>query len=342
MRFSRPLWAGLLSSLALGVAFLACGDDNIVYEAADGGGFDPIDAATKDSGKDAATRTDAGVLVGPASLDFDPDGKGDPISMVWNDELQTLFIADNTGNQIWTWTDADGFAKLAQIPDDPEATSTNNTSLGQIVRLSDGTLVVPRFGNGKRGAICWVNPDTKDTGCVPNAPLERRRTALTATPDDEMFGGYFAPGSTGPDAGIVTRVDFDGETDYAGGFQKPVGMLVVNGQLIVSEQGRNVLYALPTDGGAVAPYPIYAEIPSPDALTRGPGDSILTGQFKPQTDGGPLQIRQIGSDGTVKVVVPDQTFTKPQGTAYDPTNKRLFVADSNGSTVRTVRIFPLE
>src|SRR5262245_32623310 len=101
----------------------------------------------------AATR----VVRGPTSLDFDPAGNGDPISIVWHDPSATLYIADNRNDQIWTWTDAAGFKKLVTLPSDPAAADAGQSNLGQIVRLADGSLVVPRFGFGKNGAIVHVN-----------------------------------------------------------------------------------------------------------------------------------------------------------------------------------------
>src|SRR5262245_58153319 len=98
-----------------------------------------------------AKKADVPERKGPQTLLFDPDGNGDPASLLWDNG--TLYIADNKNDQIWTWTDAHGFVKLVKVPGDPDATASGKTELGQIVRLSDGTLVVPRFGAGKHGAI---------------------------------------------------------------------------------------------------------------------------------------------------------------------------------------------
>jgi hypothetical protein len=234
--------------------------------------------------------------------------------------------------------------KLATVPDDPAATDAGQTNLGQIVRLSHGTLVVPRFGFGQRGAIVYVNPTTGESGTVPGLSLTRRRVALArgGGGDSEMWGAYFLQGGGSDDAGVVTKVTRTSETAYAGGFQKPVAVIELNGELIVSEQARGLLYALPLDGGATPPYKVYAALPSPDALTEGPNGSLVTGQFRPLSDGGPLQLRQVFTDGGFQVIQPGAALTKPQGVAYDKTNRRLFVADSNGTTVRTIKIFPLE
>ena len=49
-------------------------------------------------------------------------------------------------------------------------------------------------------------------------------------------------------AGAVTRIDLQtGETIYAGGFAKIVGVLVANGKLYVSDQGNSTIFVLPLE-----------------------------------------------------------------------------------------------
>lgn len=286
-----------------------------------------------------ATQVASGFVRGPVSLDFDPAGNGDPVSLAWDDDRSTLYIADNRNDQIWTWTDKGGFARLVKVPSDPEVARAGGSDLGQIVKLADGTLVVPRFGGGKSGGVAYINPSGGAGGTVPKLARERKRLGLTR--GAPLWGTSFGEGRSTDDAGVVAKITFDGETDYAGGFQKPVGVLVHEGRLIVSDQTRGVLYSLPLEG-AKAPYDVFARVETPDALSEGPNGSVLTGQFRAGSEGGALHVRQIFPDGGVRNVAPDIVMTKPKGIAYDKTNKRLFVADSNGSTVRTLKILPLE
>ena len=119
--------------------------------------------------------------------------------------------------------------------------------------------------------------------------------------------------------------------------------------LLVVDQNTNTVYALPTDttqlgdGGLAdgGPYPVYATVVSPDQLSAGPNGSVFTDQFRPATDGGPLQVRQIWPDGGVNVFAPSVDFAGPTDVAYDKTNHRLFVVDTNGTTVRTIKILPV-
>jgi DNA-binding beta-propeller fold protein YncE len=290
-----------------------------------------------------AARAGGGVVRGPASLDFDPTGTGAPASVLWDDDTSTLYIADNRNNQLWSWDDRTGFSKLAILPDDPAATAKGQTNLGQIARLPDGTLAVPRFGFGQRGAIVYVNPKTGAKGIVPGAALDRRRIGLARRSEgaDAMWGTYFAQTSGSEPVGAVTKVSLGTEVDYATGFQKPVSVIVHDGALVVSDQGRGVLYTLPLEG-AQPPYRVYASLPSPDTLTEGPNGSLITGQFKPLADGGAPQLRQVFADGGVSVLHPEAQLARPLGVAYDAKNRRVFVADSNGTTIRTIKILPID
>lgn len=300
-----------------------------------------IDQGDDDDGGPSITTNDAGIVTA-ANIDFDPDGDGDPTSLTYDETNNILWIADNKHNQVWKWTDAEGYYKYVTLPDlaPPDAA----TDVGQVAVLADGTIVVPRFGFGIHGAIAYVNPNTQEGGEVPGTDPTKRRVGLWPASDGtSMFGTYFRAANSMDDAGTVTLVTEQGETDYAGGFQKPVAVLVIGGQLFVSDQNRGLLYVLPTDGGAVAPYDTFSNIASPDTIVAGPNGTIISGQFRVLDDGGTLQIRQISADGaSVKVIFGDTTFTKPKGLAYDKKNKRLFVADSNGTTIRKLRIFPLQ
>jgi hypothetical protein len=342
--------AFLASVLVIPFVYLACGDDDSAGTKPTGDAgvppqpqplpppVNPPPPPPPDGGDGG------GIHRGPESMNFDPSGNGDPISMYWDDAKAMLFIADNKNNQLWSWTDAAGFAKLVKIKDDPIADDGGRTNLGQIVELADGTLVVPRFGFNAVSAIVYVNPTSGASDTVPGVDPTLKRTALTRSPDNRLWGGYFA--QPGDGKGTVTMVQLDaGEVPYAGGFEKPVGVLVVGGNLLVSEQVKlgGMIYSLPLDGGFVdgGPYDVFAAVPSTDALTEGPNGSVFTGQFKPLSDGGPLQIRQVWPDGGVDTPYPDAGLSKPQCVAYDKTNKRLFVCDSNGTTVRTIKIFPV-
>ena len=305
----------------------------LVVPACHGGdGAPPATATTT-----AVRTSENGVQRGPISLPFDPTGDGDPCSLAWDDATSTLFVADNQHDRIWRWDDKAGFAKLTTLPSDPGAPDRNN--VGQIVHLADGTFVVPRFGFGEHGGIAFTNANGK-SGTVPGLVADRRRIALTSA-NGALFGAYFLHPKGQSPIGTVTKVTLAGETDYATGFKKPVAVLFHDGKIIVSDQGANTLYAIPLEG-AKEPYAVFAKVPNPDTLTEGPDGSLITGQYRQTKDGEAVSLRRVFPDGRVEIIESSLELTKPQGVAYDRTNRRVFVADSNAKDVRTVKILPVD
>jgi sugar lactone lactonase YvrE len=146
-------------------------------------------------------------------------------------------------------------------------------------------------------------------------------------------------------ASTVTRVDLKtGETDFASGFMKIVGLVVVDDVLYVSDQMADTIYAVPLN----EPLPVsrahkvLAKLPRPDQLAAGPDGSLFTGQFQAAPGSAQsLAVRQIARDGTVRIVAQDPDVTRPSGVAYDAEGQRLFVANSGNPAHRFVRIFPI-
>ncbi len=312
----------------------------------------PVDSGTKgDSGTTSADGGDGGP--GYTTLQFDPNGTGSPDAIYWDNTNSILYIVDDTNNQVWTYTDANGFQKYAQVPDNPALDDAGGkTKLNDVTELTDGTLLVTRFGYGIGGAIYTVSPDG-GTGTVPGVPTSRKRIAITTDPSTgTIYSDSFSGGGGSAISGEIETVDLTtGTTDYATGFGKTVGLLVLGNQVLVADQNHNAIYSVPTaavqiaDGGAAladgGAFALYANIEGPDQLSAGPNGTIFTDQFQSTYDGGGPQVRQIAPDGTVTVLFPSVSFTSLSDVAYDATHSRLFVVDNNGTTVRTIKIFPI-
>ena len=184
-------------------------------------------------------------------------------------------------------------------------------------------------------------------------PAARKRIAVTVDPSTgTIYSDSFSGGGGSAIAGEIETVNLaSGTTPYASGFGKTVGLLVQGSQILVADQNDNVIYAVPTaaalvaDGGATladgGAFTVYANVQAPDQLSAGPNGTIFTDQFQSTYDGGGPQVRQIAPDGGVTVLFPSVSFTSLSDVAYDATHSRLFVVDSNGTTVRTIKIFPI-
>jgi len=309
----------------------------------------PQDIATRDTVADAEIDSPSPIPAIDAASPLDVAAgsdkfiamtEGQPASLWWEASNSTLYIADNQNNQVWSWTETAGLAKYGTTAATTGEIDAGATSVGQLVRQSDGTVVVARFGSprGSFAAVSYILPDG-GSGLVPGVDPGQHHLGLGLNTGDKLFGGYFGGTPGGAMAGVVTRIDLQtGETTYAGGFAKIVGVLVANGKLYVSDQGNSTIFVLPLEGGPLdggvydggASYQVLATLPVPDQICAGPDGSIFSGQFQAAPNStAPISVRQINPDGTVTLFRSDPDVGKPSGCAYDAARRRLFVADSS-------------
>ncbi|NBD10363.1 MULTISPECIES: hypothetical protein [Corallococcus] len=263
---------------------------------------------------------------GPKTIAVD----GDPNGLWWDAESATLYMADDQNNRVLRYRDGEGISLVANLP----AAPANGPGLGALARLADGTLVVVRFGGGTAGDVVYVRPDGT-SAIIPNLPPQRRRIGITVTKDGELLDGYFVRNNN-VNVGSVARLTLEGtEQEVVGALVKPVGVLAVGDTLFISDQIAGKVYRSPLS--APSQLVAFATLSSPDLLAVGPNDTLLTGS----RDGTVLSIRQ---SGEVSVIAGG--FQQPHGLAYDAKNKRLFIADHDGTpedgTNHTLRIIPLE
>jgi DNA-binding beta-propeller fold protein YncE len=263
---------------------------------------------------------------GPRALRLDADPNG----LWWDAASATLYLADDENNRVLKWTDAEGFALVADLPPAP----ADGAGLGNLVRMPDGTLVVVRFGGGTAGDVVYVRPDGS-AHTVPGLKPDRRRIGLTLAQDGQLYVTYFVRVSN-VNVGSVARLTLEGtEQEVIGALVKPVGVLGVGGELFVSDQVAGKVYRAPL--ASPQEYTTHAALPSPDLLALGPGGSLLTGSREGK-------VFQIGASGEVSVLAAG--YQQPRGLAYDAENRRLFIADHDGDTSNgtshVLQIIPVE
>ncbi|WP_224373025.1 hypothetical protein [Hyalangium versicolor] len=256
--------------------------------------------------------SDAGsVERGPKVLPIE----GDPNGLWWDDASHTLYLADDNGNRILQWTDAGGFAFVKGLP----AAAPEGAGLGQLVLTKDGTIIVTRFGYGTTGDVVFV-PASGEPQIVPGLDPTRRRIGLTVTSDGKLFDSWFVRLATGARVGAIGELSLSGtEPEVITGLKKPIGVLAVGDSLIVSDQDLGQILKAPRSNPSA--YQVLATVATPDLLAAGPDGSIFTG-----STGGNLY--RISATGETAVF--SSGFQQVRGVAYDPTNRRLFVADHDG------------
>ncbi len=278
-------------------------------------------AETSDAGADAAL--DAPVIATNTTLALD----GDPNGVYWDSSTSTLYIADDGNNRILSYTDAAGITKYADLP----AAPAMGPGLGQLIRLTDGTLLVTRFGYGTTGDIVDIAPDLTTT-IIPKLDVAKRRIGLAQSPDGTIYDTYFVKNGTGY-VGAVATVTLAGvETDIVTGLAKPVGVLVTGDKLAFDDQSNNALYATPlASPGALTQ---TAQLPAADLLCDGPNGSLFSG-------GADGNVRAIDASGAVTVFATG--FAQARGVAYDAKNGRLFIANHVGTVGQnTIEVRPVQ
>lgn len=241
--------------------------------------------------------------------------EGDPNGLWWDDTSHTLYLADDNGNRILRWTDAGGFGLVKELP----AASPEGAGLGQLVLTGNGTVVVTRFGYGTTGDVVSV-PASGEAQIVPGLDPTRRRIGLTVAPDGKLFDSWFVRLATGARVGAIGELSLSGtEAEVITGLKKPIGVLAIGDDLIVSDQDLGQILRAPRANPSA--YQVLATVATPDLLAEGPDGSIFTGSA-----GGSLY--RIGATGETSVFMTG--FQQVRGVAYDPTHRRLFVADHDG------------
>ena len=248
------------------------------------------------------------------------DLPGDSNGAYWDASTRSLYIVDDTFDQLVRWTDAEGFRAIGAFP------PATKVSLGGLVRAGAG-FVTTSFGFGDDGGAYMLAPGVPSPA-IDNLAPERRRIGLASGPDGAIYEAFFVV--HGHDhAGGVARLDLaGGETDVIStGLRKPVGVAVTATTLYVSDQEQDAIFAYPlaADGSVGAPTTIARDLPSADLLTALPGGDLVTGG----KHGAVYRITPAGKVSTIA-----DGFEQVRGTAYDPAGKRLFVIEHSAATSR--------
>ncbi len=318
---ARLLARGILAAAAAPlVAYLALGcsgcNDTVAAtsmstSSSGGAGGDASASSSSASGTGGGAPVDRGPKL--LMLGTSPNG------IFWDAPSSTLLIADDDGNDVIPWTDADGFGKPIQLAAAPQG----GLGLGQVIKTQHtqpGTILVARFGFGTAGDIAFVKPDGT-TGAIPGLDKTKRRIGLAESDDGRIFDTYFeaVPGGY---AGSVAEVKLTGsETDVVTTLSKPVGVVVMGTTLFYDDQATNQMNDVALSNlGAIK---VFAHLTGPDLMSAGPNGTIFTG--------GGGEARQVFPSGTSSPV--GSGFLGVRGTAYDAANKRLFIADHDGMTI---------
>jgi sugar lactone lactonase YvrE len=256
-------------------------------------------------------------------LDWDPNG------LAWDSRERALYAIDQGGNRLMRWTDRRGFQVAASLP---RARGAASGPVG-VARLADGRTVIARSGKG--GSSVIVISEVRGAESLSSLAPDRRRVGVAVGAGEQVYITSSGPaGKDGPQ-GHVSRVDLaePSETDLPF-FEllKPVGVVLVDGVLYVSDQTRGEIVALTLVplGSAHA----VAQLKSPDVLAAGPAGSVLASS---KTGA----VWQLFSDGRLIRLLTSRQEVR--GITYDPAGKRMFFAEHDPEGVEhRLQIVPLQ
>jgi hypothetical protein len=238
----------------------------------------------------------------------------------WDATEHALYLTE--GNTLVRWTDAGGFADVAQL-------GSAGVELGGLVRLPDGSFAITSFGFGSDGGVFVVDP-SHAVRAVANLDPIRRRIGIARAPDGAIYDTYFVVNGHDHHGGVAAiDLGSGGETDVATGLIKPVGIAASATELVVSDQDGNAIESMSLAGGSATP--IARLLPSVDLLTVLPDGSLVTG-------GKAGVVTAITRGGTQRPLA--SGFDQIRGTAFDPAGKRLFVVE-HGKTKHVLHILSL-
>lgn len=291
------------------VLLVGCGGSSASVDARiDGKAIDAklIDAKQFEDG----STIDAGPR-GPVAFQLPGGGN----AVYWDATDSALYLTDDGHGTLVKWTDANSFQTFGTFP-----TVTGGVALGQIVRRSDATFLVPSFGFGTQGTLFTMAADGSSSGAITGLDATRRRIALAQDSGGLLYEGYFTGtmmAVTGGVASVAIAAGVGTETAIATttSLKKVVGLVATTTTLYVCDQTAAKIYAITLPTG---PMTTLASPPSCDQMSLLPSGDLVTGSLT----GG---VYRITTAGVVSTIV--SGFDQVRGTAYDPALRRMFIVE---------------
>jgi hypothetical protein len=275
-----------------------------------------------------------------ASADIAVTLAGGANALRWDAATSTLYLTDNTADALVKWTAAGGLQTVATLP-----TESAGISLGDILELPDGTILIANFGFGTQGTVFSVAPGATTGTALTGLDATRRRIGMSQDSAGKLYTSYFVGGGgmMMPVGGVATLTIATGgvatETEISGassttppGYKKVVGVAATPTKVYASDQTQKIIFQIATADDAVSQLATLTT--SADLLVPMPNGDLLTG--------GGSTITRITQTGTV-TSLPNTSFMSVRGMAYDETNHRLFVIDhsSTAGTSDVLHTIPL-
>ncbi|HEY4177314.1 MAG TPA: hypothetical protein VGM90_10795 [Kofleriaceae bacterium] len=258
------------------------------------------------------------------TADYPLDGGAN--GLLWDAASKTLYLTDDKAHSLLSFDDAHACCTArrslpaALVPD-------KGVSLGDMIKLDDGTILTTSFGFGSDGTVFSIPPAGAPTK-VPNLAPDKMRIGIARTNDGRYYEAYF---SGKPHVGNVAQFDpasgKEVELIKDSKLHKLVGLVAMHDALFVAQQDKkdltaNAIFKVAVPSGEVTQ--VAANLPSADALLILPNGDFLTS--------GTAGISRVTQEGTVTAVNLGGTFGEIYGIAYDDEMHRVFFIERGAVT----------
>jgi sugar lactone lactonase YvrE len=260
----------------------------------------------------------AGPSRGPAevvALDFDPNG------LAWDGSQRRLYIADGAQDRVMVWTGTGAPSVFASLP----AGIEGRPGFGALAPAPDGSLITVRFGFGATGGVFRI---ARDATVTPVAGIDpaRRRIGVAVSGTGAIAETYFVVVGKDQRTGGVALISSDGEgTPIVSDLKKPVGVAWLGADLWVTDQDAGQVLEISPGGSKEH----VAEVPGADLLCPDPNGGAFVA-----SKGG--RVVHVDRGGATSMIV--DGLSEPRGIAFDPTGRRLFIAEHRARRLRIVAV----
>ncbi|CAN5913638.1 hypothetical protein BH11MYX2_BH11MYX2_12870 [soil metagenome] len=245
--------------------------------------------------------------------------------LLWDAATKTLYLTDDKAHSLLSFDDAHACCTARRtLPD--ALVPEKGVSLGDMIKLDDGTILATSFGFDGDGTIYSIPSAGAPTKIAVAG--DKMRIGIARTNDGRYYEGYFS--SAKPHVGNVAQFDpaSGKEVDLVkdSKLHKLVGLVAMHDALFVAQQDKqdltaNAIFKITLPTGEVTQ--VAAGLPSADALILLPNGDLLTS--------GVAGISRITQSGGVTPVNLGGTFGEIYGLAYDDEKHRIFFIERGGA-----------
>jgi sugar lactone lactonase YvrE len=248
---------------------------------------------------------------------------GAPNGLVFDEESKRLFIVDSANHRVLVRDESGEITELCAV--EPPAGQRQLIGLGGVTLDGAGNLYLVRlpFKERNYGAIFKIDIASGAVTEMANIDKRWRRVGLAYDSEEKtLYVATFDKLGQGIYNGWIAAVDpvVGNESVIVEGFQKPVGIIKIGRNLLVTDQKTGEVIEIDLSGAAPVKKVLIEGLPEPDLMT-GAGDNFFFTAYDAENNTGYIYRFDRGGNYELLQKGPWQ----PRGIAFD-SRGTLFVS----------------